>query len=78
MVLQIFGYDAVTLQCTMSSLTYPAPCTKHLMQGEVCFEGTAVPLALGSRWLAFASNVSCNALLAPRCGTIEDTERMSC
>lgn len=57
-VLQILVHDAVNLHCIWSHVTYPAPCTWQLLHGEVCHAGTAVPLALGPRWLSFASNVS--------------------
>eukprot|EP00884_Botryococcus_braunii_P017551 jgi/Botrbrau1/447/Bobra.110_2s0094.2 len=55
---QILVHDAVSLECIWSHVTYPAPCTMQLLHGEVLHAGTAVPLALGPRWLAFASNIA--------------------
>ena len=53
---QLHAFDATSLSHVFSAVTYPAPCTHQLYQSETCAQGTAVPLALGSRWLAFASN----------------------
>jgi hypothetical protein len=50
------AFDASTLQRAFSVVTYPAPCTRQLVEGERPAPGTAVPLALGPRWLAYASN----------------------
>ncbi len=50
------AFDANTLQRVFSVVTYPAPCTRQLLDGERPAPGTAVPLALGPRWLAYASN----------------------
>jgi len=54
--IQVMAFDASTLQRTFSVVTYPAPCTRQLVDGERPAPGTAVPLALGPRWLAYASN----------------------
>ena len=35
---------------------YTQPSAKQLLEGERPAPGTAVPLALGPRWLAYASN----------------------
>ena len=53
---QLHAFDATSLSHVFSAVTYPAPCTHQLYQSETCAQGTAVALALGSRWLAFASN----------------------
>ena len=53
---QVMAFDANTLQRVFSVVTYPAPCTRQLLDGERPAPGTAVPLALGPRWLAYASN----------------------
>lgn len=53
---QVMAFDAGTLQRAFSVVTYPAPCTRQLLEGERPAPGTAVPLALGPRWLAYASN----------------------
>jgi hypothetical protein len=53
---QIHAFDSSTLERVLTAVTYPAPCTKQLMLAETCNAGTAVPLALGPRWLAYASN----------------------
>ena len=60
--------DANTLQRVFSVVTYPAPCTRQLLDGERPAPGTAVPLALGPRWLAYASNqVSREGFLSQPC-----------
>ena len=50
------AFDASSLQRAFSVVTYPAPCTRQLLEGARAAPGTAVPLALGARWLAYASN----------------------
>lgn len=55
---QIMAYDLATMDVTYSAITYPAPAVKHLGDGA-----PAVPLALGNRWLAHASNQVTRTLL---------------
>ena len=43
---QVMAFDANTLQRVFSVVTYPAPCTRQLLDGERPAPGTAVPLAL--------------------------------
>lgn len=57
---QIMAYDTSTLAVTYSAITYPAPTLK--LNGEREATATAVPLALGGRWLAHASNQVCSSL----------------
>jgi hypothetical protein len=52
MVSQIMAYDVATMTVTYSAITQPAPVLRPGGQPEV----GAVPLALGPRWLAHASN----------------------
>ena len=51
---QIMAYDLATMQMSYSAITYPAPNLKQ--PGDKGPSTTAVPLALGPRWLAHASN----------------------
>ncbi|EIE22763.1 hypothetical protein COCSUDRAFT_63899 [Coccomyxa subellipsoidea C-169] len=62
----VMAFDASTLQRTFSVVTYPAPCTRQLVDGERPAPGTAVPLALGPRWLAYASNQAVSGCAAPQ------------
>ncbi len=71
-MMQVMAFDASTLQRTFSVVTYPAPCTRQLVDGERPAPGTAVPLALGPRWLAYASNqVSLLPLLTQALSTVQ-------
>ena len=62
---QVMAFDANMLQRVFSVVTYPAPCTRQLLDGERPAPGTAVPLALGPRWLAYASNQVSHLSLTP-------------
>ncbi|CAL8470762.1 g10304 [Coccomyxa elongata] len=62
---QVMAFDASTLQRTFSVVTYPAPCTRQLVDGERPAPGTAVPIALGPRWLAYASNQAVSGCAVP-------------
>ena len=64
---QLHAFDATSLSHVFSAVTYPAPCTHQLYQSETCAQGTAVALALGSRWLAFASNQARACSLSMQC-----------
>lgn len=50
---QVYVYDANTLQSLFSGMTYPLPASLASIHGSHAW---AAPVALGSRWLAFASN----------------------
>lgn len=52
---QIMAYDIATLTVSYSAITQPAPTLSASEE-----EAKSVPLALGARWLAHASNqVTC-------------------
>lgn len=54
MPLQIYCFDAVTLDNKFSVLTYPVP--QIAGQGPICVNFGYGPMAVGPRWLAYASN----------------------
>ena len=58
---QIMAYDLATMEMSYSAITYPAPNLKQ--PGDKAPSTAAVPLALGPRWLAHASNqvIGCSA-----------------
>ena len=51
---QVMAYDISTMEVTFSTVTYPTPVRSPTC-GDAS-EAESVPLALGSRWLAHASN----------------------
>lgn len=53
---QIHAYDAITLQHTFSAVTYSVSAALSTWASDVTTAGLPAPMALGSAWLAYASN----------------------
>lgn len=53
---QIHAYDSLTLQHTFSAVTYAVSAVLSSLSSETAKGTLSTPLALGSAWLAYASN----------------------
>lgn len=53
---QIHAFDATTLQHTFSAVTYSVSAALQNVKGDSYQAGVTAPMALGSAWLAYASN----------------------
>lgn len=53
---QIHAFDAVTLQHTFSAVTYAVSAAMQTVKADAGQARTTSPMALGSAWLAYASN----------------------
>ena len=64
---QIHAFDATSLQHTFSAVTYAVSAAMHAVKAEGVQSGGSSPLALGSAWLAYASNQASHDL---QCATM--------
>ena len=53
---QIHAFDATTLQHTFSAVTYAVSAAMQTVKADAGQAKTTTPMALGSAWLAYASN----------------------
>lgn len=53
---QIHAFDAVSLQHTFSAVTYAVSAAMQTVKADAGHAKTTSPMALGSAWLAYASN----------------------
>lgn len=53
---QIHAFDATTLQHTFSAVTYAVSAAMQSVKGDAGQAKVTSPMALGSAWLAYASN----------------------
>ena len=53
---QIHAFDTDTLQHTFSAVTHSVSAALRTVKADACQAWAAAPMALGSAWLAYASN----------------------
>ena len=53
---QIHAFDAASLQHTFSAVTYSVSAALQTVKADSHQAGATAPMALGSAWLAYASN----------------------
>ena len=73
---QIHAFDAATLQHTFSAVTYSVSAALQTVKADSYQAGAMAPIALGSAWLAYASNQASQSFYAichPTCHVHDGT-----
>ena len=75
---QIHAFDAATLQHTFSAVTYSVSAALQTVKADSYQTGAMAPIALGSAWLAYASNQASQSFYAicyPTCHVHDGTHQ---